>query len=390
MLRSTAWTSLPAGQQQAWLPDSPLLVLCESLVSFSPGRLGVAVHLHGLGPAFLQALGVKMDYKELILQYADSLKTDLTWASKTHINMLTMLAAENKAAAASICATIERHVLSAPSSGKLPTLYLVDSILKNVKEPYISLFCRNLIQVFFDVWQQREVHSQLLKLLATWEGIFPPQLLTVLKQRVAQDVPSQASGNALQSGQAQSSHWGQRMANDQQPISSTNTSIPSTSGRNGYYAASHVTGRLMSASYQHPQQRQDSFQSGYAAAQVQPSQRQWQSHQAAQQASSVQYSQQQPLVLPNLLSSLLSSGLLTVPPSVAIAPPGLSAAPAVFYTHPSSRAATPEAVDPEDCKFVPSRLKVLSWPLVTALANLRMFSAAGVIDRLSCACVGVA
>lgn len=53
-----------------------------------------------------------MDYKELILQYADSLRTDLTWASKTHINMLTMLAAENKAAAASICAAIERHILS--------------------------------------------------------------------------------------------------------------------------------------------------------------------------------------------------------------------------------------------------------------------------------------
>ena len=56
-----------------------------------------------------------MDYRELILQYADSLRTDLTWASKTHINMLTMLAAENKAAAASICATIERHILSVGS-----------------------------------------------------------------------------------------------------------------------------------------------------------------------------------------------------------------------------------------------------------------------------------
>ncbi|KAA6426564.1 MAG: pre-mRNA cleavage complex 2 Pcf11-like [Trebouxia sp. A1-2] len=311
-----------------------------------------------------------MDYKELILQYADSLKTDLTWASKTHINMLTMLAAENKAAAASICATIERHVLSAPSSGKLPTLYLVDSILKNVKEPYISLFCRNLIQVFFDVWQQREVHPQLLKLLATWDGIFPPQLLTVLKQRVAQDVPRQASGNALQFGQAQSSDWSQRAENGQQPVSLTNSNIPSTSGRNGYYAAPHVTGRLMSASYQHPQQRQDSFQPGYAAPQGQSSQQQWQSHQAAQQVGSVQYLQQsscQPLVLPNLLSSLLSSGLLTVPPSVSIAPSGLSAAPAVFYTHPPSRAATPEAVDPEDCKFVPSRLKEYN-PAV--LANL--------------------
>ena len=225
------------------------------------------------------------------------------------------------------------------------------------------------------------MHPQLLKLLATWDGIFPPQLLTMLKQRVAQAVPSQASGHASQSGQAQSSHWGQRGANDQQPVSSTNTSIPSTSGRNGYYAAPYVTGRLMSASYQHPQQRQDSFQSGYAAPKGQPLQRQ-QSHQAAHQAGSVQYSQQsscQPLVLPNLLSSLLSSGLLTVPPSVSIAPSGLSAAPAVFYTHPS-RAATPEAVDPEDCKFVPSRLKVLSWPLVAALANLHMLFAAGVMN----------
>ena len=75
-------------------------------------RLGVAVHL-GLEPSGASQAGLPlMDYKELILQYADSLRTDLTWASKTHINMLTMLAAENKAAAASICATIERHILS--------------------------------------------------------------------------------------------------------------------------------------------------------------------------------------------------------------------------------------------------------------------------------------
>ena len=118
-----------------------------------------------------------MDDRELVLQYADSLRTDLTWASKTHINMLTMLAAENKSAAASICAAIERHILSvmppvsilvseavrfgdtshrfgvllqAPAPSKLPTLYLVDSIVKNVKEPYIGLFCRNLVQVRID------------------------------------------------------------------------------------------------------------------------------------------------------------------------------------------------------------------------------------------------
>lgn len=117
-----------------------------------------------------------MEYRELVLQYADSLKTDLTWASKSHITALTMLAGENKAAAASICATIERHIISVRSSSsirsleilsddglccfllstccfqvtpvaKLPALYLLDSIVKNVKEPYIGLFSRNLSQV---------------------------------------------------------------------------------------------------------------------------------------------------------------------------------------------------------------------------------------------------
>lgn len=318
-----------------------------------------------------------MDYKELILQYADSLRTDLTWASKTHINMLTMLAAENKAAAASICATIERHILSAAPSGKLPTLYLIDSIVKNVKEPYIGLFCRNLIQVFSDCWKQREVQAQLLKLLAMWEGIFPSQLLNVLKQRVKQAVPDQPTASHVHSAPAHSSLWAHIDTSQQRPVSSHTTNMPSTSGRNGYYAAPQApyqTGQTMSASYQQPQrvqQHHTGFHPAFSVPQDKPpnDQASWQPHQVAQQARSAGHlhpSQQpscQPLVLPNLLSSLLSSGLLTVPPSVSISPAGrLSAAPAVSYTHPPSRAGTPETVGPDDCKFVPSRLKVLSWP----------------------------
>lgn len=34
-------------------------------------------------------------------------------------------------------------------AAKLPALYLVDSIVKNVKEPYIGLFSRNLSQVLY-------------------------------------------------------------------------------------------------------------------------------------------------------------------------------------------------------------------------------------------------
>lgn len=39
--------------------------------------------------------------------------------------------------------------LQAPSNAKLPVLFLLDSITKNAKEPFIQIFSRNLPQVRF-------------------------------------------------------------------------------------------------------------------------------------------------------------------------------------------------------------------------------------------------
>lgn len=36
--------------------------------------------------------------------------------------------------------------LQAPSNAKLPVLFLLDSITKNAKEPFIQIFSRNLPQ----------------------------------------------------------------------------------------------------------------------------------------------------------------------------------------------------------------------------------------------------
>lgn len=204
------------------------------------------------------------------------------------------------------------------------------------------------------------------KLLSMWEGIFPQQLLSILKRKTEQPELMQSSGLRRSDPpvQYQSNQWSRSQGSVHQPVS--------TSGRNGYPTESHTyhqRGRPMSASYQHPQyayQHSASLQPpGMGVQNTSAPTRTWHQQQGAPaQFAVTQQPSSQPLVLPQLLSSLLSSGLLTVPDSVSIAPPVPQAAgPAVYYTHPPSRAATPEAVTAEACNFVPSRLKVLSLSL---------------------------
>lgn len=207
------------------------------------------------------------------------------------------------------------------------------------------------------------------KLLSMWEGIFPQQLLSILKQKTEQPALMQSSGPRRidPAVQYQSSQWSRSQGSIHQPVSS--------SGRNGYPTESHTyqSGRPMSALYQHPQyayQHSASLQPpGMGVQNTSAPTGTWHQQQGARaQFAVTQQPSSQPLVLPHLLSSLLSSGLLTVPESVSIAPPAPQAAgPAVYYTHSPSRAATPEAVSAEGCNFVPSRLKVLSLSLCKLL-----------------------
>nr|AAH77233.1 MGC79081 protein [Xenopus laevis] len=61
--------------------------------------------------------------------YLSSLE-DLTYNSKPHINMLTILAEENVQFAKDIGVLIEAQIAKAAAAEKLPVLYLMDSIVK--------------------------------------------------------------------------------------------------------------------------------------------------------------------------------------------------------------------------------------------------------------------
>ncbi|XP_041863791.1 pre-mRNA cleavage complex 2 protein Pcf11 [Melanotaenia boesemani] len=118
-------------------------------------------------------------------EYQSSLE-DLTFNSKPHINMLTILAEENLQFAKDIVAIIEAQISKATATEKLPVLYLVDSIVKNVGGEYLAVFAKNLITSFICVFEKVDENTRksLFKLRSTWDEVFPPKKLYALDVRV--------------------------------------------------------------------------------------------------------------------------------------------------------------------------------------------------------------
>ncbi|XP_045529689.1 pre-mRNA cleavage complex 2 protein Pcf11 isoform X1 [Pieris brassicae] len=123
--------------------------------------------------------------KEIAEEYASSL-ADLTVNSKPLINMLTILAEENVEHAGVIVDTVEKHLEKVHSDIKLPLLYLVDSIIKNVGAAYTQKFSQIIVNMFTKTFKQvdEKVRSQMFKLRETWHDVFPSTKLYQLDVKV--------------------------------------------------------------------------------------------------------------------------------------------------------------------------------------------------------------
>ncbi|EDV24606.1 uncharacterized protein TRIADDRAFT_56575 [Trichoplax adhaerens] len=112
--------------------------------------------------------------------------TELTNNSKPVINVLTILADENKEFATHIVRILEGRLREVNIEMKLPVLYLIDSIVKNIGGQYRELFTQNLVSNFFHVFNQAndKVKHSLCKLRNTWEGVFPPKKLKALDNKM--------------------------------------------------------------------------------------------------------------------------------------------------------------------------------------------------------------
>ncbi|XP_037944227.1 pre-mRNA cleavage complex 2 protein Pcf11-like [Teleopsis dalmanni] len=118
-------------------------------------------------------------------EYLSSL-SDLTCNSKPLINMLTMLAEENIEYASVIVRVVEDHIAKVVPDIKLPILYLIDSIVKNVKSTYVQLFSQCIVNIFCGVFEtvNEKVRERMYALRQTWNEVFSAQKLYTLDVKV--------------------------------------------------------------------------------------------------------------------------------------------------------------------------------------------------------------
>ncbi|GAM20692.1 hypothetical protein SAMD00019534_038670 [Acytostelium subglobosum LB1] len=126
---------------------------------------------------------------DIAIEFGYRLK-DLTFNDAIVINKLMHFARDNIKASAEIAALVEDRISKSTShTQRLATLYLMDSIIKNVGRAYKTIFARDLVNTYCSSFEAVDdtVRISLLKLYNTWSVHFEPALLEQIQQRLGNE-----------------------------------------------------------------------------------------------------------------------------------------------------------------------------------------------------------
>ncbi|KAK4068304.1 uncharacterized protein Triagg1_7547 [Trichoderma aggressivum f. europaeum] len=105
---------------------------------------------------------------------------DLSSNMRFEISNLTVIARENTEHALAIADVLQQHILKAPPNKKLPALYVMDSIVKNVGTPYTLYFGRSLFKIFMESYAvvDHGIRRKMEEMLKTWKDPVPGSMDT--------------------------------------------------------------------------------------------------------------------------------------------------------------------------------------------------------------------
>ena len=189
-------------------------------------------------------MSVGLPSDEVAEDYKNSLE-DLTLNSRYEISNLTVIAKENTEHALAISRVLENHIRNTPPERKLPALYVLDSVVKNVGTPYTLFLGRNLYSIFMNAYSlvNLNVRRKLDEMLKTWKEpvpgsldqrpVFPPEITRHIESALIK-----ARTAAIQEQQQQQARTQRELMARQRQMATPNTqwrSTPTPPQVNGRY-----------------------------------------------------------------------------------------------------------------------------------------------------------